>query len=258
MRGRKFRELSEEAAVYDSGSQNARALTEDWAVRNLICPNCSSDSLEPCAANSPVADLFCPHCGEEYELKSSKKAFGKKVVDGAYGTMMERLKSNSVPNLVLLNYSIETMSVSKVTLVPKFFFTPQIIEKRKPLAETARRAGWVGCNILLHRVPSSGQIPFVNDNEILPAKDVREAWQRNLHLRQKSTSSRNWLMATQLIVDRMSNEFELSDVYGYENALKEQFPNNSNIRPKLRQQLQVLRDQGFIEFVGKGRYRRLL
>jgi len=25
---------------------------------------------------------------------------------------------------------------------------PEIIERRKPLAITARRAGWIGCNIL--------------------------------------------------------------------------------------------------------------
>jgi type II restriction enzyme len=34
-------------------------------------------------------------------------------------------------------------------------------------------------------------------------------------------------------------------------------PENRHVRDKLRQQLQVLRDLGLIEFLGRGRYRRL-
>ena len=33
--------------------------------------------------------------------------------------------------------------------IPKFFFTPFIIEKRKQLSKKARRAGWTGCNIFI-------------------------------------------------------------------------------------------------------------
>ncbi|MGI0085759.1 MAG: DpnI domain-containing protein, partial [Nitrososphaerales archaeon] len=32
-------------------------------------------------------------------------------------------------------------------------------------------------------------------------------------------------------------------------------PNNAHIRDKIRQQLQVLRDMGLIEFLGSGSYR---
>jgi hypothetical protein len=41
--------------------------------------------------------------------------------------------------------------VENVILIPRFAFPLSAIEKRKPLAETARRAGWVGCNILLQQ-----------------------------------------------------------------------------------------------------------
>ncbi len=34
-------------------------------------------------------------------------------------------------------------------------------------------------------------------------------------------------------------------------------PANRNVQPKIRQQLQVLRDMGFVEFLGAGRYRLL-
>ena len=49
--------------------------------------------------------------------------------------------------------------------------------------------------------------------------------------------------------------FGLEDVYAYEARLSAVYPGNANVRPKIRQQLQVLRDQGYIAFVGRGRYR---
>ena len=57
-------------------------------------------------------------------------------------------------------------------MVPKYFFSPEIIEKRKPLSDTARRAGWVGCNIVLKQIPQEGRI-FIVKNEIeIPQKEI--------------------------------------------------------------------------------------
>lgn len=51
-------------------------------------------------------------------------------------------------------------------------------------------------------------------------------------------------------------EFTLDDVYAHEAALAAIYPGNNNVRPKIRQQLQVLRDRGWLEFNGRGSYRR--
>ena len=48
--------------------------------------------------------------------------------------------------------------------------------------------------------------------------------------------------------------FSLEDMYSFEQELQNKHPENHNIRPKIRQQLQLLRDKGFIEFLGKGKY----
>jgi type II restriction enzyme len=49
--------------------------------------------------------------------------------------------------------------------------------------------------------------------------------------------------------------FTLQEVYAqFEDELSRLHPENKNIRPKIRQQLQVLRDKGQIKFVGKGTY----
>ena len=52
--------------------------------------------------------------------------------------------------------------------------------------------------------------------------------------------------------------FALEDVYSCEDELKLTHPSNQNIRPKIRQQLQVLRDKGYLKFLGNGTYRLLI
>jgi len=57
-------------------------------------------------------------------------------------------------------------------------------------------------------------------------------------------------------VERIGRDtFSLDDVYAFEDRLTALYPGNRNVRPKIRQQLQVLRDRGFLEFTGRGRYR---
>ena len=50
--------------------------------------------------------------------------------------------------------------------------------------------------------------------------------------------------------------FSLEDVYAFEEALAQAYPNNFHIRDKVRQQLQVMRDNGLISFLGGGMYRK--
>ena len=51
--------------------------------------------------------------------------------------------------------------------------------------------------------------------------------------------------------------FTISEAYSFETHLKSKHPLNNNIRDKIRQQLQVLRDLGLVEFLGSGHYRKL-
>ena len=51
------------------------------------------------------------------------------------------------------------------------------------------------------------------------------------------------------------NQFTLDEVYAFEDELKAAYPGNSHIRAKIRQRMQVLRDNGYLEFLGRGNYR---
>jgi type II restriction enzyme len=200
--------------------------------------------------------FFCPSCAEEYELKSQKTKFGARITDGAFRTMCERLAASNNPNLLLLNYDLERLSVKNIFVVPKHFFVREIIEERKPLAETARRAGWIGCNILLNQIPDSGKIFFVRDGELQQKESVLAQWKHTLFLREQSPDSRGWLVEVMKCVELIGRDsFSLDDVYAFENRLSEIFPNNKHVKDKIRQQLQFLRDRGYLDFVSRGQYR---
>ena len=143
---------------YSSASQKARVITEHWAAQNLYCPVCGNPALSQYPANRPVADFFCKQCEADFELKAKSVAhpniMQQKIMDGAYATMIERITSLRNPHLLYMTQY--RTRVASLLLIPKFFFVPEIIEKRKPLAATARRAGWVGCNINIIKYSRNG------------------------------------------------------------------------------------------------------
>jgi len=206
--------------------------------------------------NSPLADFVCPSCNEEFELKSQKRKFGTKVADGAYKPKCERLAASNNPNLLLMNYDRKSLAVVNLFIVPKHFFVRDIIEERKPLKATARRAGWIGSNILLGKVPEAGKIHMVQNGVVRPKEIVLEEWQKTLFLRDESLEARGWLLDVLKCVESLGKrEFTLDEIYAFEGHLSGVYPGNQNVRPKIRQQLQYLRDKGFVDFVSRGNYR---
>jgi len=246
------------ARKYKSPSQKIRVLTENWVGSHIFCPACGCN-IKCYEHNRPVADFYCPECSEEFELKSKKDSIGRKIVDGAYRTMIKRLQSNSNPNLFLLNYTLKKYKIVNLFVVPKHFFVPTIIEKRKPLSQNAKRAGWTGCNILLHSIPLSGRIFYIKNNNVANQKVVLKNWQKTLFLREtKQVESKGWILDIMSCIDRLDKRnFTLSEMYSFEKDLKYKYPANKHIKDKIRQQLQFLRDKGYLEFLGRGKYRKL-
>lgn len=248
--------FEESQTSYSSGSQNARAWTERWVADRLYCPNGGNERLNQFPPNLPVADFFCASCQEQYELKSQKKPFGAKIANGAYDRKQERLLSDTNPNFFLLNYDLIQQEVKSVCVVPKHFFVPEIVEKRKPLAETARRRGWIGSNILLSHIPESGRIFYVRDGQPQTKEAVLANWQRTLFLQEEKADSRGWLIEVMRCIEMIGRDsFDIDHVYDFERRLQRMYPDNRHVKPKIRQQLQVLRDKGYLEFVSRGNYR---
>lgn len=244
------------AAEYRGATQRIRVLSEHWVRTQVYCPNCGCGNITRYKNNSPVADFYCSVCHEDYELKGYKSATVVKIVDGAYRTMMQRLVASNNPNLLLLGYDHERLAVRNLFVIPKQFFIPEIIEKRRPLSASARRAGWVGCNIRLEGIPNAGRIFLIRNGVVEATNEVIARWRQMLFLRdQRDFGAKGWLLAVMRCIDQVGRDrFSLKDLYSLESELMITYPENRNIRPKIRQQLQVLRDMGYLRFLGDGAY----
>jgi type II restriction enzyme len=242
---------------YTSNSQIARVLTENWVLNNSYCPSYGDLPLNEFENNRPVADFYCKNCSEEFELKSKSGKLTNTITDGAYSTMIERINSENNPNFFFLTYT-KHWTVNDFLIIPKQFFTPEIIIKRPPLAETARRAGWIGCNIDISKVADAGKVFLIKNTKTIKQEIVKETFNKTLFLRTKNKDAKGWVLDIMNCIDSISTEkFTIEDVYKFEEKLKLKYPNNNFIKDKIRQQLQFLRDKGIIEFSSRGNYKKI-
>ena len=246
------------AEQYNSNSQKIRVITEQWVNDNLFCPYCGKAHIAHFENNRPVADFYRPDCAEEYELKSKNGTIENKINDGAYDTMIQRIVSINNPNFFFMNYNKHNLQVRDFLMVPKYFFSPEIIEKRKPLSDTARRAGWVGCNIILKQIPEEGRIFIVKNEMEISRKEIISKVRRTEFIKHYKLDARGWVLDVLNCVNKIEGrDFTLEQMYEFENVLAKKYPNNNHIKDKIRQQLQILRNKGIIEFRGRGNYRKI-
>jgi type II restriction enzyme len=243
------------ASAYKAGPQIARILSEEWCSRELYCAACNSDRLSRSRTNTPAVDFVCPQCQQPFQLKSLKTRNPKKIPDAAYDTMLGAIRTDKTPNLLFLEYSTTDWLVRNLLLIPSAFFSESVLEKRTPLSAQARRAGWVGCNILLSRIPEDGKIAIVSNGHPIAEQRVRSEFSRVRKLAEVPPALRGWTVDVLHAIRRLGkSRFSLRELYQAESDLKALHPRNQNVRPKIRQQLQVLRDLGLIEFTTPGSY----
>ncbi|MEY4916759.1 MAG: hypothetical protein RL616_672 [Verrucomicrobiota bacterium] len=244
------------AAAYKSGSQMSGNVSEAWGADNFYCPNCSSPKLDWLKPGTKANDYRCPSCGFWFQLKSKKTPLGNTITDGAYAAMMEAINEDRSPNFFFLHYDFQTWTVRNLILIPHFAFPASAIIKRPPLAATARRAGWVGCNFALNRIPQEARISIITEKQIASEKEVREKFKKVKPLQEISVSQRGWALDVLNIARRLGKaEFKNEDVYAFTSELEKLHPDNRHIRDKIRQKLQVLRDAKLLIHVGSGIWR---
>ncbi len=243
---------------YKSPSQRTRVLTEAWFDSEMYCPCCLNDRTEKFRDNQKVYDFRCGRCENTFQLKSQKKPLNQRVVDGEYHTLHRFISSNLTPNFMFMHYIPEGWQVRDLFFVPRFFISSSVIEMRPPLKKPARRAGWIGCNILLHRIPDEGKIAVIKDEKEIDRHKVNRTWKRMSFLNLKRPDLRGWASDVLKCVEELpSKEFTLNEVYGFKDYLRELHPDNRHVEAKIRQQLQVLRDNGIVRFVSSGKYQLL-
>lgn len=239
---------------YTSKSQIARIATEDWLLNNGFCPSCGERLLDV-DNNAKVHDFSCSSCDDQFELKSFLGKTPAKINDGAYDSMIKRIADIRSPHFFFLGYS-QTYSVVNCFAVPNYLFQSSTIEKRKPLASTARRAGWTGCLIKLDQIPEIGKIKLVENGNVVQPEIVKKTWEKTRFLaKQNNIQSRGWTLDVLNCIENLAPAFTLNELYKFESSLASKHPDNHHVKDKIRQQLQILRDKGLLEFISAGKYR---
>lgn len=74
---------------------------------------------------------------------------------------------------------------------------------------------------------------------------------------QVGLDARGWILDIFHCIERIPNkDFTLDEVYQFADELAVRHPDNHHIKEKIRQQLQLLRNKGLIQFEGGGTYRK--
>ena len=242
---------------YKSKSQIARIKTEEWALKSLFCPICGKTFTES-SNNTKFYDFSCVECEQFFQLKAHAKKIGKKLIGSEYYSFIKSLEESIIPNFLLMHYELEEgeIIVQRVIFIPKTFITPEVVEKRKPLSSTAKRAGWTGYNLLLDKIPTYGITEMLTSCKIKDKTEILKETKRISDLYKLDKSKTQWKIELLRILDKLPNEFTLSDVYKFSHSLINIFPGNNHIEDKIRQQLQMLRDSEIIEFIERGKYRK--
>ncbi len=229
-------------------------------ARNLTCISCAAGRLNPTPPNTPARDFVCdqPSCSEPYELKARRGSFGRVVVDGAYDSLTRLWSSGEASNLLLMGYDLRTGIVKDLYAVHRGLLSKAAIQRRRALPPTAKRAGWIGANILLDRLPQGALVPIVWDGSLCDPQTIRAAWDRFSFVGRMKVSDQGWIADVLACLQRLPNRvFTVSDAYRFETELSRLHPANRNVRPKIRQQLQVLVAHGIAQRISPGLYRLL-
>jgi len=167
--------------------------------------------------------------------------------------MLRAIRDDRVPNLFVLHYDPTRWQVQNLLLIPRVALTESSIQRRKRLSSTARRAGHILYNILLKNIPSVVKVSLVREGRTVSQDLVRAVFHRVEELSSLSVSVRGWMLDVLRVVQALhKREFTNADVYAFASHLQKLHPENNNVRPQIRKQLQNLERAGFLRHVKDG------
>ena len=131
-----------------TAKQELGELGERLVAQHCSCPKCKQRrTLKRLTTNFKCADVICDFCGYLAQVKAHTCADGRtpppKLLGAAWGPQRERMESGIYFPLFLVlvarnedRFSIHYLSAD--------LQTPELFLERKPLSESAKRAGWQG------------------------------------------------------------------------------------------------------------------
>ena len=137
-----------------------------------------------------------------------------------------------------------------------------MIEPRKKLTETAKRAGLQGCRIALNMIPSFGKITYIKNNKEIDKKIINYKLLKVSAFKNSNLKNKSWKLELLSIIDSIPETiFSVNDLYEFISELEKKHSNNHHIDAKIRETLQQLRDEGYVKFLDtegfKGLYQKM-
>jgi type II restriction enzyme len=150
----------------------ARLVLETWAEFNLFCLACESDSLVRLGPNTPVADFECANYAARYQVKGKDGRFGSVIPGAGYGPMIAAVRAAVCPDYVLIEYDRRFATVVFGMAIRGSSITEDRVIARAPLKSTAKRAGWIGCNVRIDDLPTVAVV----EPHVVDRMKVRKEW----------------------------------------------------------------------------------
>lgn len=143
--------------------QQLGRLGEQAVSRLIPCPRCSRPKhLSPLPVNFQCADLICKFCGYLAQVKAVTLPEGStdrphSVLGAAWGPQQAQIIAGIFHGLYLVGYS-PARKLVRIDYVPAHVLqaSPEVYVPRKPLSDTASRAGWQGFKYNLDMLPPIG------------------------------------------------------------------------------------------------------
>jgi type II restriction enzyme len=161
---------------------------------------------------------------------------------------------------MMLMYYSQAWRVQRLVAIHPVFLTPAVVVKRhKPHIRPKTGVKYQMCDLNLSFIPADGKIVLVQDGEVRPQQQARRLFKESLRFADVPLAKRGWAALVLSAIRKIGKtHFTLNEVYAFEKQMHGAYPQNNHVRPKIRQQLQELRDLGYIEFLdNKGEYRML-
>jgi len=132
-------------------------------ARLLACPRCNKPKhLTRLPPNFQCADVICKFCGflaqvKATKLKGNETELPETILGAAWEPQHEQIIAGIYHGLYIVCYD-SLDKLLRIDFIPAHILqvTPEVFQPRKPLSETARRAGWQGFMIRLNKVPAVG------------------------------------------------------------------------------------------------------
>lgn len=129
----------------------------------VVCPQCNKPKhLTRLPKNFQCADVICKFCGFLAQVKATTLKDGSDelpdaILGAAWEPQHEQIMADIYHGLYIVGFD-SSGKLKRIDFVPAHILrvTPEIFEPRKPLSDSAKRAGWQGFMIRLNKVPTVG------------------------------------------------------------------------------------------------------